>query len=257
MELNKDNYFSTEANQTYMSVSQFKSFRDCEERTIKEITGNYIRPETDALLMGSYVDAYFSSELDSFTEEHPGIFNSRTGALKAQYQKADDAIYRAKSDCIFMQYLTGKRQEIMTGELFGIKWKIKVDFLQDDKIVDLKFIKDMKPIYKDGALQTFVKYWGYDIQGFVYQQIVKQNTGKELPFYLAVITKETPADIEVIHIPQFYLNSAGELVKHYAPIYQNIKDGLLDTSRCGKCDYCRATKKLTGAMEYEELLELE
>lgn len=256
MELTKTNYFSTEANHEYMSVSQFKSFRECEERTFMEMNGNYIRPETDSLLMGSYVDAYFSNE-DEFAASHPQIFNSRTGALKAQYQKAEDAIARAETDSVFMDFVKGQKQQIMTGELFGIKWKIKADFLQDDKIVDLKFIKDMKPLYKDGEYQTFVKYWGYDIQGYIYQQIVKQNVGKELPFYLAVITKETPADIAVIHIPQFYLNSAGELIKHYAPMYNEIKQGNRQPTRCGKCDYCRATKRLTGPMEYEELLELE
>ena len=125
----------------------------------------------------------------------------------------------------------------------------------DDKIVDLKLMRDMEPLYKDGERKTFIDAWGYDIQGFVYQQIVKQNTGKELPFYLAVITKETTPDIEVIHIPQYRLNSAGELVKYYAPKYAEIKAGKVEPVRCGKCDWCKDSKKLVKPLEYEDLIE--
>ena len=57
MELNNSNYFTPEANMEFFSVSQFKAFKECEERGLAEATGRYIRPETKDLLMGSYVDA--------------------------------------------------------------------------------------------------------------------------------------------------------------------------------------------------------
>lgn len=255
MELNSSNYFSQEANTTYMSVSQFKAFRDCEARSMAEIRGEYQRVPSKDLLMGSYVDAYFSGELETFTGDHPELFNKRTGELKADYKRCDELVQRAERDELFMQYMAGSKQVVMTGELFGIQWKVKVDVLHDDKIVDLKLMRDMEPIYKDGERKTFIDAWGYDIQGYVYQQIVAQNTGKELPFYLAVITKETAPDIEIIHIPQYRLNSAGELVKYYAPKYAAIKDGAVEPKRCGKCDWCRDTKKLAGPIEYEDLVE--
>ena len=75
MELTNQNYFSVEANREYFSVSQFKSFKECEERAMAEVTGRYIRPETKDLLMGSYVDAYFSGEMPMFEMEHPEIWN--------------------------------------------------------------------------------------------------------------------------------------------------------------------------------------
>ena len=209
MEINNTNYFSPEANAQYMSVSQFKSFRDCEAKAMAEIRGEYVRIPSKDLLMGSYVDAYFSGEMNDFIDKHPELFNKRTGELKADYKRCDEMIQRAERDEMFMRYMDGSKQVIMTGELFGIPWKVKVDVLHDDKIVDLKLMKDMEPIFKEGERKTFIDAWGYDIQGFVYQQIVKQNTGKEMPFYLAVITKETTPDIEVIHIPQYRLTSAG------------------------------------------------
>ena len=146
-------------------------------------------------------------------------------------------------------------QRVMTGELFGVKWKVKTDSLHDDKIVDLKLMKDIEPVYKDGERKTFIDAWGYDIQGFVYQQIVAQNTGKELPFYLAVITKEKNTNIEIIHIPDWRLKSAGELVKHYIQRYARVKAGEIAPERCGVCDWCRDTKVITKPLEYDELVE--
>ena len=64
MLLNKENYFSKEANAEYWSVSQFKAFNRCEAAGLAEARGIYEREETDALLIGSYVDAYFSGELE-------------------------------------------------------------------------------------------------------------------------------------------------------------------------------------------------
>lgn len=255
MKLSKDNYFSTEFCTQYWSVSQFKTFKDCEARAIAELDGDYVRPDTKDLLIGSYVDAYFSGEMDEFISSHPDIFNKRTGELKVDYQRADELIRVAETDDMFMDYMDGDKQVIMTGELFGVQWKIKVDALHDDKIVDLKVMKDMQPIFKDGERKTFIDAWGYDIQGFVYQQIVKANTGKTLPFYLAVLTKEKVPDKEIIHIPDYRLNAAGEMVKYYIGKFDPVKRGIEEPTKCGVCDWCRAQKRLTKPLEYEELLE--
>lgn len=257
MKLTKSNYHSIQANTEYWSVSQFKAFQECEAKALAEVYGKYKRPQTEALLMGSYVDAWFqgSTALDTLLGNHPEMFNKRTGELKAPYQKADKAIRRAEQDPLFMKFLSGSPQVLMTGELFDEQWKILVDFLHDDKIVDLKFMKDMKPVYKNGEWKPFIDAWGYDIQGYVYQQIVKQNTGEELPFYLAVITKEDVPDIELIHIPQWRLNGVASLVEHYIAEYSPIKRGKRLPVRCQKCDYCKQTKQLIRPIEYEELLD--
>ena len=258
MLLNPDNYHGLKANKEYWSVSQFKTFRDCEAKGYAEVKGDYQRPSTDALLMGSYIDSYFAGvgSMMLFAHDHPEIFNSRTGKLKSQYQKVEKAIERAERDDLFMKYLDGEKQKIMTGELFGEQWKIMIDFYhKNEMIVDLKFMRDMSMVYKDGEYKPFIDAWGYDVQGFIYQQIVKANTGKELPFYLAVITKEEVPDIDIIHIPQWKLNATGEMVKHYIKKFGPIKKGEVAPQRCEKCNYCKETKELTKVTEYEELLE--
>ena len=256
MKLTEGNYHSIEANKTYWSVSQFKSFMDCQASALAEITGEYIRPTTEAFLQGGYVDAHFSGTEDAFIANHPEIVNSRSGELKAAYKKAQDAIDRAERDNCFMSHLSGDPQVIMTAELFGKPWKVKIDSLHDDKIVDLKYMRDMSSVYKGGEWKPFVTAYGYDIQGYIYQAVVEAVTGKHLPFYMAVVTKEDPADIAIIHIPDKFLNVNKGMIEHYLPEIDAVKQGEVEPVRCESCAYCRQSKILTGAVEYETLLEV-
>ena len=255
MKLTDDNYFSQEASMEYFGASQFKSFLKCEAEALAELKGEIERPASKALMIGSYVDAHFAGEMEQFTENHPEIFNSRTGALKADYVMADKLIARAERDEMFMDYMSGDKQVIMTGEIHGYPFKIKVDSLHDDKIVDLKCMRDMKPIFRDGERKTFIDAWQYDIQGYIYQQVVAQNVGIELPFYLAVVTKEEHPDLAIIEIPQWRLNSVDAIIDHYIDHFAAVKEGTEQPVRCERCGYCRDTKKLTKVTTYEELME--
>ena len=255
MKLTDDNYFSQEASMEYFGASQFKSFLKCEAEALAELRGEIERPASKALMIGSYVDAHFAGEMEQFTENHPEIFNSRTGELKADYRQADKLIARAEKDEMFMDYMSGDKQVIMTGEIHGHPFKIKVDSLHDDKIVDLKCMRDMKPIFKDGEKKTFIDAWQYDIQGYIYQQVVAQNVGIELPFYLAVVTKEEHPDLAIIEIPQWRLNSVDAIIDHYIDHFAAVKEGTEQPVRCERCGYCRDTKKLTKVTTYEELME--
>lgn len=255
MKLTEQNYHSNEANKEYWSVSQFKAFQACPASAMAELTGEHEKPTSEAFLQGGYVDSHFSGTMAEFLEEHPEIINKRSGELKAAYMKSRAAIERAESDPMFIQFMGGDVQKILTAELFGVQWKVKLDSLHDDKIVDLKYMRDMGKVYKDGEYKSFVQAYGYDLQGYIYQQVVEQVTGKHLPFYLAVITKEDPADIALIHISDKFLNVNKGLIEHYLPIYDAIKKGEAEPERCGSCAYCRGSKVLTGAIELEDLLE--
>jgi len=257
MEINKDNYFSPEASTMFFGASQFKAFQACEASALMEIVGEYHRDPSPSQLVGSYVDAYFSDELPEFTTEHPEIFTKK-GELKADFRKADTIIDRIERDAMFSQFLDGEHQRIMVGEIFGYPFKIKIDsYFPNEKIVDLKVMKDMKPVYKNGEWKTFVDAWGYDIQGFIYQKVVEYATGQKLPFYLAVATKEPHTDIGIIQIPQWRLDSVGNIVEHYLPRFDAIKKGEIMPNRCERCGYCRDTKVLHSVIAYEDLLERE
>lgn len=245
MKLTSANYFSTRANREYFSVSQWKSFRKCPNMALAEIRGKYVREETPALLVGSYVDAYFDNELDLFKATHPALFK-KDGSLKAEYIQAEQIIERIKRDRLMMKYLTGgDRQVIMTGEIEGVLIKIKIDTLHPDKIVDGKIMKDFAPIYvEDKGRLMWWEAWNYDTQGAVYQEIVYQNTGKRLPFFLAAATKEKVTDIDILHIEQSHLDFAMEEFKRDIIGFDAVKKGIVKPERCESCDWCKETKTL-------------
>ena len=194
--LTESNYYSNEADLHYMSVSQFKSFMKCEAATMAKLRGEYKEPITKALLIGSFVDSYFEGTLEQFMKDNPEIFTNKN-ELRAEFKRANEIIARIKADKTFMQFLSGEKQKILTFELFGIPWKIKIDsFIPDKCIVDLKTSRRTEELPK----------WRYDIQGTIYQKGVELNGLGKLPFYLAVATKEKVSELNIFQIPQSTLD---------------------------------------------------
>lgn len=250
MQLTEQNYHSQAANQHYMSASQFKAFQDCEARAMAELTGAYQRETTTALLVGSYVDAHFSGTLNQFMQEHPEVFRQRGGGLKSEFEQANQIIQRIERDELFKKYISGQQQVIRIGQIAGVPFKIKMDsFHAGTAIVDLKIMRDMKPMYvpEQGRL-SFIEAWRYDVQGAIYQAI----EGNNLPFIIAAATKEKEPDLALIEVSQHYLDAALAEVTHYAPRYHQIKLGKIEPIRCEKCDYCRRTRRLTKIVTLDD-----
>ena len=254
MLLNDDNYYTPEANRNYWSVSQFKSFNKCEACGLAESRGYYERPETDALLIGSYVDAYFSGEFAKFQEERGSQMFKKNGDILAKFEHANRMIERIEEQPKCLEFLEGEKQTIMSAELFGVEWKIKMDVYNEQRIVDLKTVKDFDRIYDpDYGYRDFVQYWGYDLQGAIYTRVEQAVTGraKPLPFYLVVVTKEKVPDVKLLHIPDEYLEAALQMVAAKIDRFDLIKHGEVEPIRCERCDYCKSTKIITGPEEYE------
>lgn len=253
MELTSENYFSNRANKDYWSVSQFKTFDKCEACGLAELKGEYKRPTTDALLIGSYVDAYFAGEMKSFKYENADRMFKKNGELYAKFEQGDDLIYRISQDKTMMQFLTGETQVIRTAELFDVPWKIKIDVHGGNRLVDLKTVKDFDDVYQPGfGYRPWVEYWGYDIQGAIYQRIEQLASGRTepLPFYIVAVTKEKVPDIDVIRLDQSVLDTALALVEAKIERFDMIKHGEVEPKRCGRCDYCKATKVIKTPSVY-------
>lgn len=170
MILTNENYYSTDADKQYMSNSQFKDLIGttakyaCEYTGVNKLNGNVTIESTQSMLVGAYVDAYFEGTLDKFKLEHPELYK-KTGdkGLKADFIQAENIIHRIEKDNLFRKYMSGEKQRIMTNRLFGIDWKIKMDsYFPNDKIVDLKVMRDMNPIYSEKLHRKtdFIHYWG-------------------------------------------------------------------------------------------------
>ena len=272
LKLTDDNYYSPEANWEYMSASQFKSFRKCEAAAMAELRGEWGKKDSIAFLVGSYVDAYFSGELEQFKAEHPEIFTAKK-ELKADFQKAHAVCERLNRDELVRMLLSGKHQVIKTGRIAGVWYKTKSDSLLNARkveaickkfpsvrnivpfgggmIVDLKYMKDFEDIWDEDQHEKvcFAEFWGYDIQGAIYQDV----DGRMLPFVLVGGTKETATNIEAMYIPDEDLAFALSEVEALSPRYAAIKRGEISPVGCGKCGYCRSVKRLEGITHYKKI----
>jgi hypothetical protein len=267
-----DNYYDPDIAMAYMGSTQFKSFQRCEAAALAELRGEYVAEPTTALLVGGFVDAYFSKELQSFMEKHPEIFK-KDGSLKSDFVQADEIIFRMESDRLYSLLMSGKKQVIRTGTIAGVPFKIKIDSLLDaatceeiskefpkagaalglcdGAIVDQKVMRNIDDVWSDEERRRipFVEAWGYDIQGAIYQAI----EGHMLPFILAVGTKEAEPNLAALYIPDQDLAAKMAEVEDMAPRYQAIKEGRIQPKRCERCDYCRATRQLDSILSYKML----
>lgn len=275
--LTSENYYTKEASEHFISVHTYLDImgglgkQGCEARGMATLNGEYSQEDTTALLVGSYVDSYFEGTLPQFKMSHKEIFTQK-GELRSEYKRAEKMIARAEQDEYFMRYLKGKKQVIYTGLFEGIWWKIKIDNLMIDKngepiaIVDLKTTgKPFNQMWnvRDYGAVSFVEYWGYDFQMALYQEIVRINTGKKLPTYIAVITKEEEPDIAIIGLQEasggnMLLDNALNSIKSNAEAFKSIITNEIEPMRCDRADcmYCRHTKKLDKPIFYQDLITM-
>lgn len=273
MILTPENYYSLRANQEFFSVSQVKQFDSCEACAMAELAGEYVREKTAALLVGGYVDAHFSGELEAFKSENPEIFTKK-GELRSEYQQAENIIARIERDALAMRMLSGEKQQILTGQIAGFPFKAKLDcwldeasaheiaksfpemgelFFSAGAIVDLKIVKDFVPLYRDGEGRlNFIEYWGYDLQMTVYQELKRQQIGEQVPCFILAATKERVPDLGLFQVPQSLMDANLVLLKDRLPHLADVKVGREPAEACGSCDHCKTVKELTGAVWLEE-----
>lgn len=245
MKLNDGTYYSQAANEAFWSVSQYKDFRKCEAMAMAKVRGEFEQPTTKAMLIGTLCDRYFEGTLETFRKECPNVFYCRNGALRAEFRKADVIVKRVESDEKFMQYMAGDKQKILTFEMFGAPWKMKMDsFDPGVRITDLKVVQNFRSL----------PLWRYDLQGAVYQAGAEAWGYGKLPFYLAAATKEAVTNFDIFQIDQPTLDAALREIEGNMPRFIAVKSGLEEPHYCGVCDYCKSVKK-ARIRNYSELLE--
>jgi len=193
------------------------------------------------------VDEALTGDLESWKAVHPEILK-RDGGLKADYEGARLMVERAMRDEMFMSFLDGEHQVILKAPILGGYWfKAKLDVLGPDKIVDLKTVRDLKSQYLPGQGRVdFATAWDWPLQMAIYQKIYEEAEGVRLPCYLAVITKETPADIRIVQIEQERMDAEIAWLEQAMPRIEAVKSGIIEPERCEVCEWCRESRILTG-----------
>lgn len=153
IELTEENYYAKDTSCHYMSVSLFKDFMQCEAAALAKLKDEW-QPERSPvpLLVGNYVHSYFESEeshqkfVDANSKEMISSRGKTKGQLKADFKVADAMINALKDETVFKAlYEPGQKEVIVTGDIYGYKWKGKIDSLNLDQLYfcDLKTVDDI------------------------------------------------------------------------------------------------------------------
>lgn len=260
--LTDSNYYSKEANWKYLSVSQYKNFLECEAKALAELKGEWREDiPAKALLVGNYVHSYFESQEahDEFLKENGDKLYKKDGDLYKDFEIANKMIKRIEREPLFNFLWQGTHEEIITGELFGVEWKGKIDLLNVDKgyFVDLKTTADIyKSIFNTERWerQSFVEMYGYVLQIAVYEQLLEQKYGKGFTGYIYAVSKQDVPDVSAIEVEgrkkQFELEELERTIDRV----EEVKTGQVKPEMCGHCSYCRQHKELNGFITTDELL---
>lgn len=275
MTLTQENYYS---DKTYLTNSRFKQYQKCQAMAYAIENGDWVedRDETP-LLLGNYVHSYFESPEahEQFLAENGDKLISKAGKTKGQLKKdfliGDKMIESLKGDEVFSQFYHGysgddvQKELIVFGEIEGVPVKGKLDSVNLSRhyFVDLK---TMKSIYAEewnaelkkkvpGAVNNILGF-GYHGQLGLYRELLKQMTGDDYRPYIVAVSKESVPDKEIIKIDDVWLDEGLDKLKSDIVQVWAVIQGKENPTACGRCDYCRSKKQLTGAvMLLSELIE--
>ena len=282
--ITENNYYDEHS---VMSVSQYEAWLKCPKSAHAQyVTGEYSPEPSEAMQLGTYMHAMFegAGATRAFTDTHDILLKSgkNKGKPSVKYARAVLARERAMQDEVFMQYMTGKKEKIYTGEFAGIEWKIKVDCINEDRMFasDLKYIASISEekwekywFDEDGNLLTpeeasnhinphkknllvpFYEKYRYWTRTALYWQILYIATGNRYQMFLPCISKEEIPDIEVFdmnNIDRFIYEL--KIIEQEVPKILQMKENPFLIEGCGHCEYCRSQKKLTGLKEAESVI---
>lgn len=261
IELTEENYYAKDTSWHYMSVSLFKDFMQCEAAALAKLKDEW-QPERlpVPLLVGNYVHSYFESEeshqkfVDANSKEMISSRGKTKGQLKADFKVADAMINVLKDETVFKAlYEPGQKEVIVTGDIYGYKWKGKIDSLNLDQLYfcDLKTVDDIHKKHWSSAYNkydNFIADRGYFMQMAVYIELIKQTFGVSCQPFIFAVSKQTPPDKEAIDFngdqDAIYMEDAMRMIEEKQEHIQRVMSGEEAPIRCDHCEYCRLTKKI-------------
>jgi len=270
IELTEENYYSKDTSWHYMSVSLFKDFMQCEAAALAKLKDEWQSERSPVpLLVGNYVHSYFESEeshqkfVDANSKEMISSRGKSKGQLKADFKVADAMIKALENEQVFKAlYEPGQKEVIVTGDIYGYKWKGKIDSLNLEQLYfcDLKTVDD---IHKKHWSSTYNKYdnfiadRGYYMQMAIYIELIKQTFGVGCQPFIFAVSKQTPPDKEAIDFngdqDAIYMEDAMRMIEENQEHIQRVMSGEEAPKRCDHCEYCRLTKKIELPIHASEI----
>ncbi|HBP64076.1 MAG TPA: hypothetical protein DD730_07360 [Desulfosporosinus sp.] len=261
--LTHDNYHSLEANLDYMSRSQYTGFvYECEAKEMAKLSDVWVEVLTTAQEVGQYVHSWSAGTPEAFMMNHRTMF-TKASTLRAEYLVANTVINCLQEDLFVMSHLEGVKEKIMTADMFGVTWKVMANVQSTERrqIIDLATTRSItKKVWDEGTRLhvSFLELYKSPLKAAIYTEVERIALGRAdgdwSEFLLVAVSKEKYPDKAVITMTDPN-RSAAELAKVELNMPRIIafKSGLEAPIRCEGCDYCRATKVLSAAINYLEL----
>lgn len=226
-----------------------------------EIEGRWQSATSNDFLVGSLLHAWNEGPevLEAFKATTPELYTQK-GELRSNFKFAETMIEVLENDLMCLQMLDGQKEVIVTAEMFGTPWKIKIDtYRPGDAIVDLKTTRsiwDLAWSPRHGEKVSFIEQYDYFLQLAIYREIerIANNRATWLEPYIVAVSKEVPPDKAIISLDDFQRTEAElHAVKMNMPHILEVKNGFVEPVRCERCDYCRSTNIVSKILSYSEL----
>ncbi|MBU5273743.1 PD-(D/E)XK nuclease-like domain-containing protein [Levilactobacillus brevis] len=276
LRLTSKNYYSRVTDQVYMSATWFKKFEECEASALYELgeppeelrSANAPKTEgvTPAMLVGNHIHSYFESgkSHQEFVEEHtpvrgdskdgPTIYTQK-GKLLSKYSYVDLMVKRMERFDLFNYFYNApecQKEAIISGQLFGVNWKGKIDSLNVEKgyFCDLKTTAEIDRDFYNPAIrdrELWFDHWNYGLQMAAYKKLLQNQYHKPFHVFIFAVDKKTPEPaIESFEVDYGRIEKGLKEIEEYQPLLMDVIAGKTKPIRCGKCNYCRATYQPTG-----------
>ena len=270
--LTDDNYYQ---DTKYLSNSTVGEYIDCSARAEAKRKGEF---EEAKFKLPFAIGHYFESLLNNDsarvieTEEYKELMLNKADKSGNRKQNASAVLChsmheRCSKNALFMRFNEGVNEQIFTGEIHGVLFRIKVDFLNSKGgyFTDKKSTKaNLKPIeiidedgdtitvldfeefdWKDGKKRPFYEHFDYIMQLAIYQEILRQNFDILLQPILNVASKVKPFRYQTLFIDKndIRLSEKLDLLEEYISFVGTVRAGDTAPKRCEKstCEYCNET----------------
>lgn len=251
MFLTQENYYSKEADLEYMSVSQYKLFKECGIKALAIINSKIDSTSKESFIEGQLFEELVAGNPELFIAKHKTELISErgktAGEFKSNFKKVLKAAERFNQQEFFKDIINrSEKQVILTGIINGVKVKGRLDLLdlQHKLLPDIKCMANFDDTWnkKDKCYKPWYYTFDYVLQLAVYQELVRQNYGILCDTALLAASKEEEPDLKALLFDNELLKIELEEFSKNIPYYDNMKKGLSMVTACNCCDYCKSHK---------------
>jgi len=108
----------------------------------------------------------------------------------------------------------GVAEQPMIGEIFGVPFRAKADYLKSDEIVDLKTTAEIGDIENGkGWIWTAKNKWHYDMQAYIYTTLFN------VPKFTFLLVEKGSGEVGIVEASEAFINSGRMKVKFAVDTY--------------------------------------